>query len=799
MKRWCSSIYIYRVLIVFSVMGLTSCNAPEAKYEKHLHRGDSYYEQGDYIKARLEYKNAAKIIPTDPRAIYALGLVEEAEGNLQSALSAFLVTEQQSPDFKPVLIKLAEFFLTVQQADEVKTRIGKVLEQDPENTMAHALKGSLFLKERDFDKARQEIQIVLDKEPAHVVAHSVRVGIFLAEDNPDKALSALDEAIALNAKELSFYLLKAAVYSEKNDLESVSRIYHEIFALYPEEIRFRFDLGLILQEAGKLSEAEAVYKETVHDFSESSEAKKRLAVFMEEYNSTEAAEQEIRSFIETAPDQQMFYLWLADLYARNDDYDRAIAMLKNIVESEPDDWIGLNARTVLAEIQLERGDLKRAEDMIDAVLEENVNNRDALFLRANLAFVLGDYQKAVVDLRAILRDYPDSLKASRILAEALVIQERVDLARDTLLQAVQKYPEDKGTLVRLAQLYVLGGSRIKAMEILESVTGLDPSYAIGWEALARLAIENEQWSKARHAVLKLGNIDGYAMTALFLKGQIEEKNEGREAAIALYEQVIKADPSAPLVAYALTALLEAAPELRDLERVKSFLRTLGDTNPTILTVLGAVEESTNDLDAAEMSFRKAISLKPRNQDAYIALAKIFMKQGHKDKALEILEKAENLLSAKTAASLMRADILMQARDMDSALAIYEGVIARDDQAIVVANNYAQIVADFQYKDAAALDRARLVAEQFINSDNPYFLDTLGWVYYRQGLFPQAQPVLARAISLLKEPNSQVDYHYGALLLEMGQPEEAKIYLQRAVGGPDYTGIDDARALLEKMK
>ncbi len=788
--------FFHIAIIALACTTLAACDGPEEKYEKYLRRGDSYYQDHDYIKARLEYKNAAKIMPADPRAIYNLGLIEEAEGNLQSSLSAFLTCEQQDPAFKPVILKLAEFFLTAGQLDQARTRVEKMLEMEPDNAMAHALKGSLLLKERDFSGAEAQVERALKGDPSNVVAHSVLAGIQMGKNNPAAALEVLDKAISLNPKELSFYLLKAAVYSGQEDIAAVTKTYREIFELYPGEIRFRFDLATILQEAGQSNEAREIYRETAHDFPKNLEAKHRLGKFIEEKEGVNSAEKEINAYIQSEPDQKIFHLWLADLYIRNAQDDRAIMALKNIIESEPDDWIGLNANTALARIQLGKGDMELAQKLIDAVLKRDVNNEEANLLRANLSFSQGDYQTAITDLRKILTGNPGFLKASRILAEALLLQGRTDLAIDTLIQATKKTPDDKGTLVRLAQLYTLRGEGDKAHEILLGITGIDPSYPVAWETLARLAIENKQWGRADAMVEKLASLEGQQETSAFLKAQIEE-GYGRSAeATELYKDVIRKNSSAPIAAYALSALLKATATKEQLVDTKAFLVSLNSQSPTILTVLGKIEEMLGHADAAEAAFRSAILQKPQNQDPYIALAEVLLKQEQTESAIELLGQAEAAIPLDIKASMMRADLLVKSGKVDEAIAVYEKILHRNDMAEVAANNLAQTLADYKREDKAALEKARLVAERFINSDNPYYLDTLGWVYFRQGSLTQAQPILSKAVSLLKEPNPEIYYHYGALLLKQGQNDEAEKYLRLAVSGPKYNGFDEARALLE---
>ena len=57
LTKW-SSLCLLVVLMVTA-----SCSGPEQKKMKFYNRGNALYEKGDYVKAELEFKNAAQIDP----------------------------------------------------------------------------------------------------------------------------------------------------------------------------------------------------------------------------------------------------------------------------------------------------------------------------------------------------------------------------------------------------------------------------------------------------------------------------------------------------------------------------------------------------------------------------------------------------------------------------------------------------------------------------------------------------------------------------------------------------------------
>jgi tetratricopeptide (TPR) repeat protein len=133
-----------------------------------------------------------------------------------------------------------------------------------------------------------------------------------------------------------------------------------------------------------------------------------------------------------------------------------------------------------------------------------------------------------------------------------------------------------------------------------------------------------------------------------------------------------------------------------------------------------------------------------------------------------------------------------------AVSLYEDLLNRNPGLDVVANNMAEIIADFQFDNPQALERARRVAERFQGSNNPLFLDTLGWIYVRQGSLNPAIATLEKAVSSGEVP-AQVHYHYGVALAKLGRKDQAKVQLELATkGGRNYPGIEEARKLLQTL-
>jgi tetratricopeptide (TPR) repeat protein len=782
--------------LIFLCLAIVGCEKPKDKEARYLARGNALFEQGEYAKARLEYRNAEQIMPTDAEPRYRLGLVDEAEGDPRNAFANFMGAEQQNSHYHPALLKLANYLLAVGEFEQANHRLSIVLGETPDDAEGHALRAAILLRQKDFDGTEKEARLALAKDAGNVTAVSVLTGLYSAQHSEPKAVAALDDGIAHNPNNLSLLLLKVMLYEQTSNLDKIAEAYQAVFKMKPREEAFRNDLAKLYVKSGKIGEAETTLRDGVAAMPDDWAMKKDLVFFLGESRSLEMAEKEIQNLMQANPKKDELYFWLADLYISHKATDRAVALLEKIVARDDSDHSSLNARTSLARIHFVKGDRGLAEKLVAAVLEKDRGNHDALFIRAHMAYDMGRYQEAVSDARSIIRDDPHAKEALQLLAETLLLQGHLDLAIDTQNQLVDVESANMQALVRLAQLNVLNGNTRRAMELLAVVTKTAPDYAIGWESTARAAINAKDWATSDSAIATLDALPGQHALAVFLKAQSLNALGKKEEAIPLYVQVFSADPSAPLSEHALAAFVEAKQGLNRLQEAADTLRSLKTDSSVVSTLLGGCLAKLGKTDEAAAAFDKAIAANATSQNPYLGRADIFLRQRKLKEALSVLEKARQTVPADIRASMLAAVVMQELGRVPEAIALYDAMLVQNPQLDEAANNLAQAIADYQYNDSASMEKARRAAERFVGSPNPLYQDTLGWVYFRQGDLPQAQTVMERVMASKSDLPPEVHYHYGSLLLKLGKTAEAKAELKLATAsGAEYSSLDKAKEIL----
>lgn len=789
-----------RAALAVLLVGLlvAACDDPASKERKYLTRGNDYFRKGEYDKARLEYRNAIKVRPTDAEVRYRIGLLEEAQGNLSAAYGSFVGAEQQDPRYVPALLKLAEIHIAADDLDQAGRRLATVFEVERDNAEAHALKAALLLKRDDPAGAGAEAEQAARLDPRNRTAAAVRATLLSRRGQTAQAIAVLDETLTRLPGDFRLLAFKIDLFQQAGDADGVERAYRDLLAAHPEARPVWASLVQHLVERRRIDAAEQVLRQALAAHPGDLDLERLLIMLLGDQRGIEAAETQARAFLAAAPEVIEPYFWLAELLLRHDRFDRAVAVLEEIVAKRRTETPGLNARTLLARVSLARGDRALAESLIATVLKKDPGNRNALLLRASLAFDDGQLQQAVADLRAILRERSNDPQVLPLLAETLMRQGYLNLAVDTATRLVEAFPQDPGARVRLAQLTDANGDVAHARALLTEAAALDPKFPVVWETQARLALAHQDLAGARQAVETLARLPDQGGLVTFLEGEILLTAGKPQEAIAKYIAAVEAGPDQPLAEHALTALLAACDQSKRIDTARAFLESMPRPSAFALTLLGEIHLAQGDAEQAAEMFDRAISRGEKRAEPFLDRARIELEARNLPQAADVLRRGMTEVPSDVRLPMQLAAVSRDMGRPGEAIALYDGLLSNNPGLDIAANNMAALIADLHYSDQKALDRAAAVAERFLGSNDPAALDTLAWVYCRQGRIANAQ-VLADRIATATNIPAEVHYHLGEIYAQAGRRDDAVHHLQLAINSPEpYPGLDEARRTLRDL-
>ncbi|MDF1553830.1 MAG: tetratricopeptide repeat protein, partial [Deferrisomatales bacterium] len=119
---------------------LGGCSGPAEKRAKYFDKGMALYEQGEHVKAALEFKNALQVDPEFARGYLMLGKAQLAQRDIRQAYGAFLKAVELDPGQLDAQVALGQIFLGSGKVKEAREKADHVLAADPAHEDALLLK-----------------------------------------------------------------------------------------------------------------------------------------------------------------------------------------------------------------------------------------------------------------------------------------------------------------------------------------------------------------------------------------------------------------------------------------------------------------------------------------------------------------------------------------------------------------------------------------------------------------------------------------------------------------------------------
>jgi len=386
-----------------------------------------------------------------------------------------------------------------------------------------------------------------------------------------------------------------------------------------------------------------------------------------------------------------------------------------------------------------------------------------------------DRTRAYAMLRELLEPYADVLEARLTLAQAAMVAGDRNRALSEARAALAKHP----------------GSELAALVLSQIIEDRA-------EATQSLATFLQKNPKAREVRL------AYARTLI-------EQNKVVEAK-AQFAQLLTHYPEDRTTLYALGLMAAQAGEMRDAESYLSkYIETLNEEpdrerdSTQALMVLAQIAEDKNDTTAALKWLEK---IEPDNQGSYITAtlrrAMLVAKSKDPETARALLQQAEARNDDERAKLIVgEAQLMRDAGRLDDALRLVADALEIYKNNIDLLYEHAMLAErakqfDLMERELRQLiklapdnqhaynalgysfaDRNLRLQEAFdliskanqLAPDDPYILDSLGWVEFRLGRLDQALKTLQRAYGI--KVDAEIAAHLGELLWKLGRHDEAK--------------------------
>jgi tetratricopeptide (TPR) repeat protein len=200
---------------------------------------------------------------------------------------------------------------------------------------------------------------------------------------------------------------------------------------------------------------------------------------------------------------------------------------------------------------------------------------------------------------------------------------------------------------------------------------------------------------------------------------------------------------------------------------------------------------------AERLFKRVVELKPKVELSYKNLATVYLIQKQLDNALAVYQQGLLAIPESSAFYMQLAIINTFKNETDKAIDAYEKLLLITPDNLLAVNNLAALLVESS--DKQQVEKALTIIAPLKDSKFTAFLDTYGWVNYKNGKTDEALVALESVIQK-EDAIPEMHYHLGMVYIEKGRVEEAKLELEKAVAeNANYKSLDTAKAELEKLK
>ncbi|MGI9342642.1 MAG: tetratricopeptide repeat protein [Gammaproteobacteria bacterium] len=786
------------LLILSFIVSVAACMSPEDRAERYLRKAQEYLDADDQVRAGIEARNAAQIEPRNAEVRLILATLAEQKQAWSDAIGHLLVAVDEEPDNLDARIRLGTLYFLARANERAAVQSAAANEIAPDDTRVRLLKARINYRQGDIAGALADVNVALAAEPTFIDAIMFKAGVLAVSEDWDESMETVNVGISEVDLEDSKPLRQFRVQLLAQ-LERADEVESELIALardFPEEDAYRYALVRLYLESDDSDRAEQMMREIADEDPSDSERQLRLARYLAGQKSFDAAEEFLMERIRTQPDSESLQLALGMLYESNERDEQALEVFGELADKSPRTEDGLVARNRIVSLRLQGGDLDLAREAAEAILNDAPDNVDALLSRAAFSFADQDYDSAIADLRVLLRNQENSLPALFLLARSHVGAGDAVLAADAYRRLLAINPNIPEATTELAGLMSSQGDTSGAEELLRERLETAPGDATAAAELITTLLARDEIEVAETEARKLVEItEGNALAQLQL-GRVMSAKDSPEEAIAAYKQTLTENPAAVSALRELTALLVRSNRA---DEAIDFLQQHRAQNPEVAEARfleGAAHASIGAFDAARAAYRDFLAEEPSSPRAYIGLATLTA-EGSTER-LTIVKEGFAATNGNEQLGLVLASIYEKQEQWDETIDTYEKIIDNNPGSLIAKNNLAALLLDVRSDDASKA-RAVGLAMELRDSDQPAFLDTVGWAYYRQGDIANAVPYLERAVAAAEQVPA-LRYHLGMAYAAAGNIYGARAELSRAIreGTEGFIGIDDARAKLAEL-
>ncbi len=386
-----------------------------------------------------------------------------------------------------------------------------------------------------------------------------------------------------------------------------------------------------------------------------------------------------------------------------------------------------------------------------------------------------DKAKAAALLRELLTPYRESLDARLALVQSSVASGDQTTAQREAREALEKNPRSELAVLALSQVVT---DKDQSAKLLADFLQKNPKAREVRLAYSRKLFEDGKIAEAKAEFKTLLQYLPQDQTALYALGLLSvQTNDLPEAEkyLAAYIKTLNGKPDGERDAtQALMVLAQIAEDRKDLPQALKWLDQVDATGQG--AYLGAILKraqltaKSGRLDEARKLLAQAeVESDDERIKLIIAEAQLLRDAGQLNEAMQVLEEALQHSPDNTELLYEHAMAAEKNRQTDVMEVSLRKIIKLAPDSPQAYNALGYSLADRNQRLPEAYDLIKKALE--LAPEDPFIMDSMGWVEFRMGRFEKAEEILGRAYAL--KPDPEIAAHLGEVLWVKGREDDAK--------------------------
>ena len=504
-------------------------------------------------------------------------------------------------------------------------------------------------------------------------------------------------------------------------------------------------------------------------------------------------------FATIAPDNATVHYELSKLWLERNNFEFSMKESKRAVELDSTNkWMQMQYADLLAY----NGSFNEAASIYNKIASRERSPEEYLYKQATLLQKAKKYDEALAvydHLVLFLGENDENLLLQR--QQLYLSKNDVEGAAGEVRKLMKYYPKNVDYALLLAALYENNNIENKAAEAYKYIEQAFPNNADAQNAVLRHYLKSKDlksvMASLRSLVLnkKFSAVDRVSLLTPFLENRNIDSSIKRQTT-ELVDEFAHQDPpqkeAIMLWADVLTADGHLDSALQAYKQVIEMDSNIFNPWQQVMYIYSL----TSKPDSVIHYSRAAIQLFPKSYLPYYLGGMSWAQLKQNDSAIVYFKKAIQKSSGENYNAL--ADVLASLGDVYNTMGSYKSSDSCYDAALELQPNNVNALNNFSYYlslRGEKLDIAeRMSAKSLrLRPDEGSFLDTYGWILYKQGKYQQAKEYIQKAIDRTKNNNDDGSLwnHLGDVEYKLGNKDKALEYWRKAVAkGSDTEEIQE---------